>query len=721
MRSKRRAGPAAAARFVITLALVVVPVSVMPSTMAHGVGAVGGVGTITTVAGGLGIGPALSMGIGPAGLLLRGSELIVADSANGVVRAVDLTTGGQRVIAGTNSTPRPGRDPLDGGPATSAFLNDPRGLAQDAAGNLYISEGASDRVRRIDPAGIITTVAGPGVYPTVGDGGPATAAFFRGTGLAVDSAGNFFIADAGQNRVRKVDTDGIITTVARVGATALAFDAAGDLLIADSPGRRILKLSGTTLSLVADIPVRVHSSNSLGGIAVGPGGVIYVTQPQSNRVMRVDPGGAVTTFAGDEAGPGEGPLDDGGPAVDANLATPDGVVADAAGNVYISDVYHYRVRRVDASGTITTVAGNGTKSFAGDGGPALDAEMSAASDIEVDPAGNIVLADPVNLLIRSVSPDGSIRTVAGNGAWSPVGGDGGPATAVGIGAYGVDTDRAGNVYVADGSGGRVRKVTPAGIISTVAGTRGSNGSTGDGGPATAATIVNPTDVAVDGMGNVFITDPESFRIRKVDPAGIITTFAGNGTRAYGGPGGDGGPATSAQLDVPGHLALDGAGNLFFTEVRYVETGRIRKVDAAGRISTFATNVAASDLAADHAGNLYVSDVVDQVIYRYDRNGVRTTIAGNGTPGFSGDGGPALAARISGPSGVAVAGDSLYISDGENNRIRRVSLAPARAVDWGLNHVGQLGDGTTASRSTATPATGALADVRSLSGGAYHSV
>ena len=279
------------------------------------------------------------------------------------------------------------------------------------------------------------------------------------------------------------------------------------------------------------------------------------------------------------------------------------------------------------------------------------------TDIEVDRAGNIVFADVGNLLIRSVSPDGRIRTVAGNGTTSPVGGDGGPATAAGLWAYGVDTDRAGNVYVADGGGGRVRRVTTAGIISTVAGTKGSNGSTGDGGPATAATIVNQTDVAVDGMGNAFITDPQSFRISKVDHAGIITTFAGDGTR---GVWGDGGPATSAQLDNQGNLALDGAGNLFFTDVRYVETGRIRKIDAAGRITTFATNVAAYDLAADQAGNLYVSDIVKQVVARYDPNGVRTTIAGNGTVGFSGDGGTALAAQLSSPLGLAVAGDSLYI-------------------------------------------------------------
>src|SRR4029077_1095083 len=296
-----------------------------------------------------------------------------------------------------------------------------------------------------------------------------------------------------------------------------------------------------------------------------------------------------------------------------------GLAADGDGNVYIADLGNYRVRKVNAAGTISTVAGNGTPGFAGDGSPALNAQLFSTLSVSdtvqgmaVDSAGNLYISDNHNHRVRKVTPAGIISNFAGS---ELLPGDDGPAARAGLSApTGVALDPAGNVYIADSLGGRVRKVNPAGIITTVAGNGLAIGSLGDGAPATGA-HVTPLAVAVDTGGNLYISDPLNGRIRKVNTAGIISTVAGNGTTGSP-PSGDGGPDTSAVLEAPGGLAVDTAGNLFFTDAVRVIAGvilpAIRKVNTAGIISTVVsatnsiplTNIA--DLAVDTAGNLYVS-------------------------------------------------------------------------------------------------------------------
>ena len=343
--------------------------------------------------------------------------------------------------------------------------------------------------------------------------------------------------------------------------------------------------------------------------------------------------GIISTVAGNGTAGFSG---DGGPATSASLHSPCGVVLDAAGNVYFTDYFNYRIRKITTGGVISTVAGNGTAAFSGDGGPATSASLNGPDGLALDAAGNLYFSDDVNERIRKVSTAGIISTVAGSGA-TGFSGDGGPAISASLHSpAGVAVDTAGNLYFADIENNRIRKVAPSGIISTVAG-NGTGGFSGDGGPATGASLDHPEGVAVDAVGNVYVADSEGCRIRKVNTSGIITTAAGNGVFGYGG---DGGPATSAQVGFPVGVALDNAGNMFIAE---------------------------SDPAC--------------VIRKVTTDGIISTIAGNGVCGFSGDG-PATSVEV-GAYGLAADGSGeLFFAHQGANRIRKVSAALVPSINSG---------------------------------------
>jgi uncharacterized protein (TIGR03437 family) len=318
---------------------------------------------------------------------------------------------------------------------------------------------------------------------------------------------------------------------------------------------------------------------------------------------------------------------DGGPATSAKLFSPRGIVTDPAGNVYFCDYNNNRVRKIATDGTITTVAGTGINGYNGDNMPGTSAELSQPYRVAMDPAGNLYIADPGNNRIRRLAPNGVITTVAGNGQ-SNYSGDGGPATSAALN-YAEDAviDASGNMFIADSGNNVIRKVDTNGIITTVAG-NGFQGYSGDGGPATHASLYLPVSLAVDPAGNIYFSDQGNNVVRKVDTNGIITTFAGNGVYGFGG---DGGPAAHAEFNNPAGVALDAA------------------------------------------NNLYVIDVVNDRLRVISTNGTITTIAGNGVTGFSGDGGPAPLAAMDQPRSVAVGtfGD-IYIADFSNNRIRKLT-------------------------------------------------
>jgi sugar lactone lactonase YvrE len=317
---------------------------------------------------------------------------------------------------------------------------------------------------------------------------------------------------------------------------------------------------------------------------------------------------------------------DSGAATSAELYDPSGVAVDSLGNIYIADMYNHRIRKVSTSGIITTVAGNGTYGYSGNGGAATSAELYDPSSVAVDSSGNIFIADSNNHSIRKVSTSGIITTVAGNGTYGYSGDSGAATSAELYDPSGVAVDSSGNIYIADVSNQRVRKVDTSGIITTVAG-NGAYGYSGDSSAATSAELFYPRGVAVDSSGNIYIADLNNHRIRKVSTSGIITTVAGNGTYGYSG---DSGAATSAELYNP------------------------------------------SGVAVDSSGNIYIADVSNQRVRKVDTSGIITTVAGNGTYGYSGDSGAATSAELNGPYGVAVdSSGNIFIADLNNNRIRKV--------------------------------------------------
>jgi sugar lactone lactonase YvrE len=495
-------------------------------------------------------------------------------------------------------------------------------------------------------------VAGNGTNGFSGDGGPATSAQLNGpNGVAVDTAGNLFIGDLGNNCVRKVTTGGAISTVAANGTDGFSGDCS---------------------------PATSTQLNEPSGVAVDSAGNLFIADYNNNCIGEVTPAGVVSTVAGNGTAGFSG---DGGPATSAQLDEPFGVAVDTAGNLFIADLGNERVRKVTPGGVVSTAAGNGTQGFSGDGGPATAAQLNFPQDAAVDTAGNLFIADLGNNRVRKVTPGGVISTVAGGGTSGL--GDGGQATSAQLyNPTGVAVDTAGNLFIADKGNYRIRKVTTGGVISTVAG-NGTAGFSGDGGPATSAQLNEPNGVAVDTAGNLFIADLSNQRIRKVTPAGIISTVAGNGT---GGFSGDGGPATSAQFYSPDGAAVDTSGNMFIADVG---NNRVRKVTPGGVISTVAGGgtsglgdggLATSaelnfpwGVAVDTAGNLFIGDTSNNRVRKVTPGGVITTVAGNGTFGFGGDGGPATSAQLNFPSGVTVDSvGNLFITDSYNQRIRKVA-------------------------------------------------
>jgi len=481
----------------------------------------------------------------------------------------------------------------DGGPATLAQLQYPYGVAVDGAGNLFIADYSNNRVRKVTPDGMISTIAGNGTQGFSGDGGPATSAqLYYPDGLALDAAGNLYIADGGNYRIRKVTPAGVISTVVGNG-----YGFGGD--------------GGPATSAQLSIPASV---------AVDASGNLFIADAANNRIRKVTPDGVISTVAGNGT---QGFGGDGGPATSAQLSNPESVAVDVAGNLFIADTGNNRIRMVTPAGVISTVAGSGSLGFGGDGGPATSAQLSGPTSVAVDAVGNLFVADYGNSRIRKVTPAGAISTVAGDGTWG-YGGDGGPATSAQLmRPWGVAVDTAGDLFIADAENNRIRKVTPAGMISTLAGV-GWQGFGGDGGPASSAQLNEPMGLAVDAARNLYIADLNNNRIRKVTPTGVISTVAGYGT--YGGFNGDGGPATSAQLYSPIGAAVDAMGNLFIADS---QNCRIRRVTPDGVIGTVVGNgygfggdggpatsaqlYLPNGVAVDTAGNLFVADTLNNRI------------------------------------------------------------------------------------------------------------
>lgn len=720
----------------------------------------------------------------PNGLALDAAgDLFIADAGNNVVREV-TPAGIITTVAGNGAAGYGG----DGGPAADASLHlsgyfgvSGVPLALDDQGDLFIGDDGNGVIREVNAAGVISTVTLPATFE-YGSTSLSTTGYF-GTnagelavvrGLAVDAAGDLFISIIGEfsagptpgvegGGVLELSQAGVLSTVAgdlvgfpghsadggpalgaELGFTGpLAFDAAGDLLIADAiiNDNGVIRAVSPTgiISTIAGAPIFDsngnyinHASNGDGGpatsaplyangVAADAAGDLFIAEDIDIR--KVSPslvvtqdatttavtsntsspvfGQAVTlTVAVDSVVPGVGtptgtvqlmvdgqdfgdtlPLDANGNASLSTSALPVGIHTITA--VYNGDAQFQGSTGVLASGTIETVVGTGVPGYSGDGGPAIDAQLNILPEgLAFDSAGDLYIADLYNQVVRKVSPDGIITTVAGNGT-EGYRGDGGQATNAELDyPFDVAVDWLGDLFIADTVNNVIREVFPDGTIATVAG-NGSGGYSGDGGYATDAELFRPGAIAVDQFGNLFIADESNNVIREVTPDGIIHTVVGNGSVGYTG---DGGPATDAALGYPADVKVDAAGDLFFSDYA---NNVIREVTPDGIIHTVAGNGTAgysgdggsataaslngpSFLALDAAGDLFICDTNNNVV-REVRAGIISTVAGTGTAGYTGDGGPAAAAQLNGPAGVAVdAYGDLFISDSTNNIIREVT-------------------------------------------------
>lgn len=627
----------------------------------------------------------------------------------------------------------------DGGPALAARFFGPHDLTQDRAGNLYLSDLGNQVIRRIDgKTGVVTRVAGSGRVGRGGDGGPALEAELDTTcGVAVDAAGNLYLASEWANTIRRVDAkSGLIATFAGRNA-------------APDPTRPGSPQNGPGLSLMGyhgdGGPAREAAFHHPGHLAFDSRGDLYVCDNSNDRVRKIDMRtGIITTVLGNGQRASNG---DGGPALAASTLMPDAICLDIHDNLYVGEKYGYRVRKVDAAtGLVRTLVGNGVPGFGEEGLPGAethcnsveagiwadpdgsvlwgdcsgrlrrydgatglvttvlggtsvhDGEVATAAflcgpgGLAVGPDGTLYIADVWSQRIRAIDPTtGVIRTVAGNGARA-YGGDNGPATEAYLGnPHDVAVDSQGRVLIADTRNGRIRRIERDGVIRVVAGTTlpwdagEGRWDKGDHGPALSASLAHVEAVAVDAADNIYIGDAVG-RIRKVNAAsGVITTVAGTGQTGYSG---DGGPATQARIGAPTAICFDAAGNLYFADRAFHV---VRKVDGDGVITTaagcgeagYSPDGAAArggklnlpyGLAVTPDGVLYVADARNNRVRRIDRAGRLETVAGSGAGGDSGDGGPATVARLNEPHGLCLYGRNvLLISDHYNNRVRAVRL------------------------------------------------
>lgn len=638
------------------------------------------VALIETFAGGGGTRPPVPVVYGPSGVAVDASAAIyIAASYGHRVIKID-GRGNASTVAGTGQRGFAG----DGGPAISARLDGPCDVAVSSAGDIYILDDNNFRIRKVDAAtGHITTVAGNGLPGFSGDGGPARSARLGYIGrIAVDQSSNLYFADYEANRIRKVEAaTGIVSTVAGTGRRGFG----GDGGVA------------TSALLFGPTDVAVDGSGDL-YIAHTGGGTAADTGYPSIRKVDAATGHISTVVDSFE------------------LGWYPRIAVGSAGDIYVAGGTNNRLRKVDAAtGGISTVAGTGVPVPGGDGGAASSASLDA-SDVAVDRFGNLYIAEFDNHRVRRVdAATGNISTVAAiDGTYFGFSGDGAAAPAAQLyRPSGVAVDAAGNVYIADTHNQRVRKVDAAtGNIATVAGT-GERGRNGDGGPAVAAQL-EPIDVSLDAAGNVYVADRAIGGIRKIEAGtGTISTIADRGVLEPDGV-----------RRVARRVAVDKHGNVFIasgSRVHRVEvaTGVISIVAGTGETGFSGDGRAAAlarlssyldGLAVDDLGNVYIADSLNFRLRKVDAaTGIIWTIAGTGEQGFRGDGGLAVSARLRDPSGVAVDGlRNIYIADWSNNRVRKVDSATGRIETIAGGSRGFGGDGGPATEAEfAGPLDGAV--------------
>lgn len=598
----------------------------------------------------------------------------------------DKVTGNTVVVANYAG----GRETYVDGAATVATFTDLSGVAVDIHGNLFVADGFYNVIRKVSPSGVVSTFAGSGNFAFT-DGTGTAASFAIPSGIAVDTSGTVFVADTGNNAIRKITPDGVVITLAGNGATgfsngagtaasfnapqAVAVDSTGNVFVADTGNQAIRKIS----------PVGVVSTFAGGeffgymdgvgttarfydprGVAVDSSGNVFVADSHNNAIRQITPSGVVSTLAGGEA---SGFLDGRGAAARFNF--PNSVATDSNGNVFVADISNHAIRKITALGEVSTIAGSGSAGFKDGSGTA--SHFNFPRSVATDSTGNVFVADGSNHRIREITPAGIVSTFAGGGGLDFTNGQ--LAKASFKSSEDVAVDSTGNLLVADTGNHAIRKVTPAGVVSTLAGSGASGFADGTG---TAATFNSPRGIAIDSNGNVFVGDTGNHAIRKITPAGGVTTLAGSGTAGF-----VDGTGAVATFNAPKGVALDSSGNVFVADSL---NNAIRKITPSGAVSTFSgngtegfgngTGRAASfnqpvGVAVDSSSNVFVADGRNNAIRKISPDGVVSTFAGNSVFGFVD--GMGTQAGFNGPSGVALdSSGNLFVSDTGNHSVRKIT-------------------------------------------------
>jgi hypothetical protein len=601
-------------------------------------------------------------------------NVYIADCDNHRIRRIETLGVGVSVMAGSGTATY-----LDGIGINAGFQSTIWGLAIDPLGNIYVGDGTSNRIRKITSAGVVSTFAGSGTA-TYLDGIGTNAGFNDSRAVTLDLAGNLYVADLGNQRIRKITSAGVVTTLAGKG-TATYLDGIGTNAGFNNPW----------------------------SLAVDTSGNVYVDDYSNNRIRKITSDGVVTTLAGGNATLSYAD----GIGTNAAFRQPYGIAVDLTGNVYLSDSTNNRIRKITSAGVVTTFAGGllGTTATFADG-IGTNAGFSSPSGLSVDSVGNIYVADRNNGYIRKITPSQVVSTITNIQAYCvsvdsignlyvattgsqikklsaplPVSTLAGSGTAtyldgVGVNAgflnpRGVTVDSTGNVYLADAGNQRIRKITSAGVVTTLA---GSGTATFFDGTGTNAGFNNPYAVAIDSLGNVYVTDYNNNRIRKITSAGVVTTFVGSGAASYGN-----GTGINSGFNSPSGICIDSSGNLYVSDYG---NQRIRKITSAGVVTTLAGSGTATYLdgtgtnagfwnpggiSVDLFGNVYVGDVNNQRIRKIDATGVVTTLAGSGSFTFVDGIGTNASFWAAMPTAIDSSGN-IYIADSGNHRIRKVTSA-----------------------------------------------
>ena len=591
-------------------------------------------------------------------------NIYVADTGSHTIRKV-TPAGVVSTIAGGSGQP----GTADGNGASARF-NSPAGIAIDASGNLYVADTGNSTIRRISITGDVSTFAGVGSEVGSVDGTGAAARFDAPRALAIDGSGNIYVADSSANSIRRITTPGAVVTTFASGfnvPSGVATDAAGNVYVADTenhsirivtPAGAVSTFAGTGVQGSADLAAASATFTSPAGIAVAGSGasrIVYVADT-GNGTIRAIAGGQVRTLAG--TAQTFGSADASGPA--ASFLFPHGLAVDGAGNVYAADTGNHTIRRItSAAGAASTLAGAAPVQGSSDLDGAA-ASFLGPSGATTDLSGNVYVADKGNRTVRIVSVAGTVSTL------SLTGGGFDPQAR----PEGIAVDLAGNIYVSD-VGGAIFKIPPALAgastreVITLAGTLGVVGSVD--GSGVSATFNAPAGIATDASGNIYVADSGNATIRKITPAGDVSTLAGTA----GTIGSLDGAGAAVQFAQPTGVATDSAGNVYVVDRA---NNNVRKITQAGVVTTLAGHSLAPGsangagpgatfnqprgIAVDGAGNVYIADTNNYTIRAVTPGGVVSTIAG--TPGRRGFSAGAVPATLADPIAIAIGGRAIYI-------------------------------------------------------------